>query len=78
MRKPIEGVDFFVRLVDFPAGVKCDGAVTPNDDSTFSIYLNSRMTQEQIKKACDHECRHIEHDDLYRDGSVEEMERSAG
>lgn len=75
MRKPIEGVDFFVRVVDFPVGVRCDGAVTPNADDTYSVYLDARTTCERRKMACDHEVRHIYDDDLYNGNDIRKVER---
>lgn len=75
---PIEGADFFVRVIPFPAGCGCDGAVTPNDDGTFSVYLDARTTAERQRRACDHEVRHIEHDDFYRDAPISQIEQEAG
>ena len=73
----IENADYFVRLVDFPVDSGCDGIVTPNDDSTFSIYLDARTTRERQLKACNHEIKHIEHNDF--DGKdIEKAEREAG
>lgn len=71
----IENADYFVRVVDLPAGV--GGLVTPNDDGTFSIYVNARNSREKQKKSCDHEVGHIEHDDFYRDVPIEQMEKEA-
>lgn len=71
----IENVDYFVRVVDLPVGV--GGIVTPNDDGTFSIYINARDARAKQVKSCNHEVRHIEHDDFYRDVPLEQMEREA-
>lgn len=73
----IEGVDFFVRVVNFPVDSGCDGSVTPNSDGTFSIYLDARTTSERRRLACDHEIRHITHNDFYRDVPVCQMEAEA-
>ena len=72
----IEGVDYFVRVVDFPV-CSCGGLVTPNEDGTFSVYINSRLSHEQNKKSMRHELRHMEHDDFYRTAPIEQIEREA-
>ena len=64
--------DFVVREVELPPSVK--GVVTPNDDSTFSIYLNVQLTPEQKSVALQHEIDHILNDDFYTDKSIEEIE----
>lgn len=65
--------DFFIRLVDLPHSV--GGMVTPNDDGTFSIYLNARLAADQQQKALKHEIDHIEYDDFYNDRPIEECEK---
>ncbi len=72
----IEGSDYFVRFIDFPT-CACGGVVTPNDDGTFSIYINSKCSHAQNKKSMRHELRHIEHDDFYRNAPIEQIEREA-
>lgn len=74
MGKLIEGADYFVRVVDFPAGCGCDGAVTPNEDFTYSIYLDARTTAENRRRACQHELEHIEGDDFYNGKDIREVE----
>lgn len=71
--KLIEGADYFVRVVDLP--VQIGGMVTPNDDGTFSIYLNARNTAERRAKSCDHEVDHIESGDFYNNKNIAEVER---
>ena len=70
----IEGADYFVRLVDFPVGAGCDGAITPNDDGTYSIYLDARTTFERQKKAFKHELDHANNNDFYNDKDIEAVE----
>ena len=70
----IENCDFFVRLVPFPAGVKPHGMVMPNDDGTFSIYLDARVTHERQKVSCDHEIKHIENGDFWNEKPIEIIE----
>lgn len=71
----IEGADYFVRMVPFPPGV--DGAVTPNDDGTFSIYISSNVDDQHKREALDHEIRHIELDHLYCEKPIEVIEAEA-
>ena len=61
---PIEGIDYFVRVVPFPPSVPNDGMVMENEDGTYSIYLNERMP-ERWKTAIDHEIDHIKKDDMH-------------
>jgi len=73
----IDGADFFVRLIDFPT-CTCGGMVIPNDDGTFSVYLNARTSHDQQLHSYNHEKNHIEHDDFYRAASIGQMEEEAG
>ncbi len=68
----IENADFFIRVVDLPLGV--GGVVTPNDDGTFSIYLNARNSARKQRSSCSHEVGHIEKDDFYNGKSIGEVE----
>lgn len=58
----IEGADYFVRMVDFPTNN--GGAVVPNDDGTYSVYINERLDSVRQRRALEHEREHIERDDL--------------
>lgn len=73
----IENCDYFVRLVPFPPG-KIDGAVTPNDDGTFSVYIDETAPREKQLEALDHELNHIRMDHLYSDKPIEVIEAEAG
>lgn len=70
----IEGIDFFVRLVDFPIGCACNGMVLLNDDGTYSVYINSRASEAQKRKAMRHEYAHMANDDLYGDKDIRDVE----
>lgn len=72
----IEGADYFVRVVDFPV-CTCGGAVTPNEDGTFTVLLNARLSHSQQMRSIKHERSHIEHDDFYRPVPVEQAEKEA-
>lgn len=64
---PIEGADYFVRLVDFPV-CSCGGAIMLNEDGSFTVLLNSRLSRQQNEISMRHEIAHMLHDDFYRDG----------
>lgn len=71
--KLIEGEDFFVRVVDLP--VQIGGLVTPNDDGTFSVYINARNTADRQRQSFRHEVSHIENNDFYNEKPIEEVEK---
>ena len=73
MTKPIEGADYVVRQVDF-GDATIPGAVRPNDDDTYSIYINSRTSQETQRKTLDHEVAHIAGDDFHNNKPIREIE----
>ena len=73
MDKPLEGIDYYIRLIDLPS-YTLGGAVTPNDDGTYSVYINARLDAEHRKRACDHEIAHIIADDLHNSRTIEEIE----
>ena len=60
---PIEGIDFFVRFMELPEGIYA--FVTPNDDGTFSVFLDPRRSYDQLHDDLAHEVRHIARDDVY-------------
>lgn len=61
----IEGADYFIRIADFPVGIH--GFVVPNDDGTFSVYINARDSRVRQRQACRHEKKHIARNDFSRD-----------
>jgi len=80
MRDLIEGVDYFLRFVRFPTRAN-PGAVIPNDDGTYDIYINTQYYPETewVRRIVDHEIRHIilgHFDALGR--TIAEIESEAG
>ena len=69
----LEGADVFVRVVSLPYGI--DSQVVPNDDGTFSLYLNSRADSLSQMDNYLHEFQHIENDDFYNDKGITEIEK---
>lgn len=75
MREPIENADYFVHLIPFPqdcGGV--NGMVMPNEDGTYSIYINALASREQQRRAWRHELRHIRNNDFYNGKGIREIE----
>lgn len=59
----IPDCDFFIYYIDLPPTVR--GVVTPNPDSTYSIFINSNLSDEKKRSAYIHEVKHILRDDFY-------------
>lgn len=72
----IPGADYFVYYVKFPPDNGTDGGfVMPNDDGTFSIYLDERFIGQPILVSTyDHEVEHITGDDFYNGKPITEIE----
>ena len=69
----VENQDYFVRVVPFPVN-SVGGMVMPNPDGSFSIYINSNLSQERQKEALDHELDHIRNNDFYNGMPIQEVE----
>ena len=60
----------YIRCATFPQRVE---AVTlPNDDGTFSVYVNNSIPKQRQMAALRHELNHIEQDHFYND--IKEIE----
>lgn len=68
----LPGVDYFVYYDVFPMAIR--GLVTPNDDGTFSIYLNRRYPSSVLRKTFRHEVDHVQNDDFYNEIPVDQVE----
>ena len=64
--KYLEGVDYWVRLVEFPNMASPSVAVS-NGDGTFTIYVNSRFSPAKRAEGLRHELEHLEGEHFYRD-----------
>lgn len=73
----IENVDYFVKLVDFPV-CTCGGIIMLNDDGTYTILINSRLSHAQNLDSLRHELNHIKNGDFFRDVPIEQIEKEAG
>ena len=67
--------DTYVRLVSLPT--KVEGVTLPNDDGSFDIYINSRLSPLRQQETLEHELRHIRHEHFYLDMDIRRMERQA-
>lgn len=67
--------DYYVRFVDFPPTVL--GATLPNDDGTFSVYINARLGDDARRETLRHELEHMARDHFYRDAPVAAQEAEA-
>lgn len=68
-------IDYYVRPVALPRRV--EGVTVPNDDGSFSIYINSLLSEEKQKNVLRHELEHIKKEHFYIDMPIERMERQA-
>ena len=69
---PIENIDYFIYWMKMPLGIYA--FVTPNDDGTFSVYLDSRRSRSQLFDDLDHELDHIKRDDFYNGLPIQVVE----
>lgn len=67
--------DYYVRFVDFSPTVL--GATLPNDDGTFSVYINARLGDDARRETLRHELEHMARDHFYRDAPVAAQEAEA-
>ena len=67
--------DAFVRLISLPLTV--EGVTVPNDDGSFDVYINARLSPARQQETLEHELRHIRHEHFYLDMPVARMERQA-
>ena len=72
----IEDADYFVQEWCFP-NYASDMFVLDNADGTYTIWLNSRFTREQLIARAPHEFRHIIKNHFQDERSIEEIEREA-
>lgn len=65
--------EYFIRVVKLPAHV--EACVTPNDDGTFSIYINELLPEDARRAAAQHEIDHIMNDHFYSLDPVSKIEK---
>ena len=67
--------DYYVRQIPLP--VRVEGVTLPNDDGSFDIYINARLSPARQQETLEHELRHIRHEHFYLDMPIDRMERQA-
>lgn len=68
--------DYFVRYIRLP--IRVEGVTVPNNDGSFSIYINELLPYHRRAEVLEHELRHISAEHFYVDMPVASMERQAG
>ena len=59
--------DVYVHLIDFPT-TKVTEAVTQNDDGSYSIFINAKLSKEKQQNAYAHAMKHITNCDFEKVG----------
>ena len=67
---------YYVSLIDLPPPVR--GVVRPNDDGTYTIYINAVLSVETRLAVLRHELAHIKKDHLYSEDPIRIIEAEAG
>ena len=67
--------DHYIRVVELPAAVR--GVTLPNDDGTFSVYINALYDDETQRETLEHELEHLARDHFYADTPVARQEAEA-
>ncbi len=67
--------DYFVRIIALPPAVR--GVTVPNDDGTFSIYINSLYSEGVRRRVLQHELEHLARDHFYKDEPIARQEAEA-
>lgn len=67
--------DHYIRVVELPAAVR--GVTLPNDDGTFSIYINALYNDDIRRKTLEHELEHLARDHFYTEQGVAVQEAEA-
>lgn len=60
--------DIYVQYLDMKA-TKVKETVTCNEDGSYTVFLNTRFTTEQLNEAYIHVCRHIDRDDFHKESA---------
>lgn len=67
--------DVYVKVIDFPT-TKVKETVTANEDGSYTIFLNAKMSADQLEKAYFHALYHIKNKDFEKE-DVQEIEYEA-
>ena len=67
--------DHYVRVVELPAAVR--GVTVPNDDGTFSVYINALYDDDTQRRTLEHELEHLARDHFYAAAPIAQQEAEA-
>ena len=67
--------DYFVRVVELPPAIR--GVTVPNDDGTFSVYINAIYDTETQRSTLEHELKHLARDHFYTAAPIAAQEAEA-
>lgn len=62
----IQRDDVSVVLLDFPKRKKVHEAVTENDDGSYTVFIDSRLSSDGQLREYDHALKHIENGDFQK------------
>lgn len=68
MTLPLEGCDYFIYYMKLPP--KIWAFITPNDDGTYSMFLDPRRSFDQMLDDYEHELWHIIREDFYNNKPI--------
>ena len=75
--KYIEGMDYWVRYVQFP-NMASESVAASHGDGTFTIYINTLFPEERQQERLRHELAHLTQEHFYRDDlTITQIEHSA-
>ena len=75
--KYIEGMDYWVRYVQFP-NMASESVAASHGDGTFTIYINTLFPRSSQEERLRHELQHLEQEHFYRDElTIRQVERQA-
>ena len=60
--------DIYIQYLDMKA-TKVKETVTCNEDGSYTVFLNTRFTTEQLNEAYIHACRHIDRGDFHKESA---------
>lgn len=64
--------EYIVRLMDLPLSIK--GIVALDESGFPNIYINSRLSLDEQRKAVKHELKHIARNDFYNNADIKSVE----
>ena len=68
--------DIFVEVIDFGKDVRAAEMVVKNEDGSFTVFLNARVSHDKQMEALEHGVRHVTNDDFSKT-DVQQIEADA-